>query len=207
MDHEMGIIDQTPNQTQNYYLKKTLQFLVPISIISFLLSYFSLLPLIFHNLQFYSSFYPFLDRKCMFLVCNGILAFLANNLGLTKSFNGDGSDQIPEMLAAVPEENEIPLQQHQDDGGVSDEAMDITHEMVVSTAAATLESEEWGKDEDEDYDDDEDEESLGVEDILTPCVNEMRVSTEEMNKKFDEFIRRMKEEIRIEAREQYMIAV
>ncbi|KAH6795871.1 hypothetical protein C2S51_036857 [Perilla frutescens var. frutescens] len=162
----------------------------------------------------------------MFLLCNGILAFLANNMklntsalnlnygGFLKRFDEeDGHDErLPQMLLfqenaasmeyvdhtasddAVSEEKEI-----QDDDGDEDE--DRENEMMSS-----LESEEWGEEEEEEEeDDDEVEENAGVDD--TSSVNEMRVSTEELNKKFDEFIRKMKEGIRIEAQQQYMILV
>ncbi|KAH6834304.1 hypothetical protein C2S53_004667 [Perilla frutescens var. hirtella] len=154
----------------------------------------------------------------MFLLCNGILAFLANNMKLNLNYGGflkrfdeeDGHDEhLPQMLLfqenaasmeyvdhtpsddAVSEEKEI-----QDDDGDEDE--DRENEMMIS-----LESEEWGEEEEDD--DDEVEENAGVDD--TSSVNDMRVSTEELNKKFDEFIRKMKEGIRIEAQQQYMILV
>ncbi|KAL1566915.1 hypothetical protein AAHA92_02455 [Salvia divinorum] len=197
-DADYYIIDQTTNQTNNFYLKKTLQFLVPISIISFLVSYFSVFSIILHSLQFYSSIFPSLsERKCMFFLCNGILAFLAKNLNLNTSardnFNVEDClfygeyDHNSSDAAAVPEEKEVKVQ----DSRVSQNAAEeIETEMVC---------EEWNEDED-------DEESEGVEESPS-VVSDMRVSTEELNKKFDEFIRRMKEEIRIEARQQYLIVV
>ncbi|XP_057795179.1 nonsense-mediated mRNA decay protein 2-like [Salvia miltiorrhiza] len=188
------------NQTHNFYLKKTLQFLLPISIISFLVSYFSVFSLLFHSL----------DRKCMFLLCNGILAFLAKSLTspLThgeKNFDDEDAlffrenaayvEYVDHTSSAVPEEIEIKVQ----DDSVSQNinaAEEIETEMVTS--------EEWEGDEDEDEDDDNDDDD-GEQ--VQGVVSDMRVSTEELNKKFDEFIRKMKEEIRIEARQQYLIAV
>lgn len=213
----MEMIDQTANQTHNFfYIKKTLQFLVPISIISFLVSYYySLFSLIFHPLHFYYSIFPSLalDRKCMFLLCNGILAFLAKNLKLnTSSALNHGQnldDELKDGLvfhenaayveyvdqpasdAAVPKEIEIKVEQEENNG---------VSQSVAEEEIFILESEEWGDDED-----DEDQVE-GVEESPS-VVSDMRVSTEELNKKFDEFIRKMKEEIRIEARQQYLIAV
>jgi len=54
------------------------------------------------------------------------------------------------------------------------------------------------EEEEEEEEDDEDEGGGGGEDGL--------LSTDELNKKFDEFIRRMKEEIRIEAQQQLAMA-
>lgn len=194
---EYIINDPTANRTHNYFLKRTLQFLVPISVISFLVSYFS------HPLHFYSSIIPFLnqalDRKCMFLICNGILAFLANSLKLSGSaldheedgfvFRGNDCAQLDD--AAVVEEMEMEVQHEEDDVG------------APPNLAEEIEREEW----EEEGDDDDDDEVESSPSVMVEEVNEMRVSTEDLNKKFDEFIRKMKEEIRTEARQQYLIVV
>ncbi|KAI3466499.1 hypothetical protein Pfo_023162 [Paulownia fortunei] len=184
----------------------------------------------FRNLQFSTLIFPLLaqalDRKCMFLICNGILAFLAKNLKLTGTSSGlnygefmkiteDGVKQIqelPQILegaaavqenaasmeyfdsplnVAVPEEKQTALQHEQDYDGSQKEAEEIKNGGLI------LESEDWEEEEEE-----EDlEESRGLEGTpLKEEVNDAGVSTEELNKKFEEFIRRMKEEIRIKAR-------
>ncbi|XP_047965151.1 uncharacterized protein LOC125209600 [Salvia hispanica] len=152
---------------------------------------------------YYSSIFPSLsERKCIFLLFNGILAFLAKNLNLNTSardnfdredclFNVE-YDQNSSNASVIIEEIEVKVQ----DDRVSQNAADeiIETEMVC---------EDWNEDEDED---EGDEESEGVEESAS-VVSDMRVSTEDLNKKFDEFIRKMKEEIRIEARQQYLIVV
>lgn len=162
----------------------------------------------------------------MFLICNGILAFLAKNLKLSSSgLNGlitknveEGLKQmtvdLPEILAvqenaasmeyvetpldvAVPEEKQViaVAQQEEDCEGLNEREPAET-----KADGLILESEEW---EDEEEEEEEMEESRGAESTL---VSDANVSTEELNRKFEEFIRKMKEEIRIEAR-QPLIAV
>ncbi|KAL0310788.1 UNVERIFIED_CONTAM: hypothetical protein Sangu_2373500 [Sesamum angustifolium] len=161
----------------------------------------------------------------MFLICNGILAFLAKNMKLSSSgLNGlimknaeEGEKQmsdLPEILGvqenvasmeyvetpldvAVQEENQVmPIaQQEQDCEGLNEGEPEETN-----ADGLILESDEW---EDEEGEDQEMEESRGAESTI---VSDANVSTEELNRKFEEFIRKMKKEIRIEARQQ-LIAV
>ncbi|XP_042041373.1 glutamic acid-rich protein-like [Salvia splendens] len=162
-------------------------------------------------MEFYSSsiFQSLGERKCMFLLCNGILAFLAKNLNLNTSArdNFDREDCLftveydhnSSNASEVPEEIEIKVQ---DDRASQNAADEIIETEIVC--------EDWNEDEDEDGDeDDEDEDGDEDDEESEPpsVVSDMRVSTEELNKKFDEFIRKMKEEIRIEARQQYLIVV
>ncbi|KAI3456576.1 hypothetical protein Pfo_013239 [Paulownia fortunei] len=237
MDQQGDCIVETATGTQKFYqfIKKTLQFLVLVSLFSSLYSYFSGFPFFFsYNLQFSTWIFPLfakaLDRKYMFLICNGILAFLAKNLrfsssslnysGLTKSAE-DGVKQITELppmlkeatvqenvasveyascppIVAVAEEEQTAQQQEQDYGDIYKGAKEM------KTAGIILESEDWEEEEEED---DELRENR-VMDGTSPTeeVNDASVSTEELNQKFEEFIRKVKEEIRIDAQQQLITA-
>ncbi|KAL0300898.1 UNVERIFIED_CONTAM: hypothetical protein Sradi_6366600 [Sesamum radiatum] len=222
----------TPPQNHHHLMmigRAFLQFLVPLSIFSFLVSYyFPGFPFFFFIPRNLHQLLPLvaqaLDRKYMFLICNGILAFLAKNLKLSSSgLNGlimknaeEGEKQmsdLPEILGvqenaasmeyvgtpsdvAVPEENQVMAvaQQEQDCEGLSEGEPEETN-----ADGLILESDEWEVEEGEE----EMEESRGAESTI---VSDANVSTEELNRKFEEFIRKMKEEIRIEARQQ-LIAV
>ncbi|KAG8365341.1 hypothetical protein BUALT_Bualt18G0094600 [Buddleja alternifolia] len=157
----------------------------------------------------------------MFLICNGIVAFLAKNLKLmisssdhniidehiTNTTEDHGGKQVSEF-----EQNE-EISRVQENVAVSSSSMDEQIEnadddgevAVAKTIALEQERDYEGDDEDEE-DDDEDEveveESMSVE-----ITSDARVSTEELNKKFEEFIRKMKEEIRVEAQRQVLVAV
>ncbi|KAG6387520.1 hypothetical protein SASPL_152712 [Salvia splendens] len=140
----------------------------------------------------------------MFLLFNGILAFLAKNLNVNLNTSARDNfdredcffnveyDHNSSNASVVIEEIEVKVQDDRASQNAADEIIET--EMVCED-----------RNEDEDGDED-DEESEGVEESAS-VVSDMRVSTEELNKKFDEFIRKMKEEIRIEARQQYLIVV
>ncbi|KAK4434777.1 hypothetical protein Salat_0640600 [Sesamum alatum] len=210
MDQNAGcIIETSTTPTQNHHTlmirRAFLQFLIPLSIFSFLVSYFPGLNL----------FAQALDRKYMFLICNGILAFLAKNLKLSSSAGlscggfmknieegvkeiedlpeilKESSDQENAASIAVPEEKQA-IAAVQDCEGLNEPASEET-----SDGGLILES--------EDEEDEEMEEGRGAE-SSTLVISDASVSTEELNRKFEEFIRKMKEEIRIEARQQ-LIAV
>lgn len=199
------------------FINKTLQFLVVVSFSFFLYSYFSGFPFFFfsYNLQLSSLIFPLcaraLDRKYMFLVCNGIVVFLAKT-GILNSAE-DGAEKVTEIPAVMKEETfrtnaesmeytinstqvavseEQTIQQHsvQDDGDIDKGA-----EETKMTDGTLLESEELEEEDDEYLEENKTIDSLSE-------VNEARVSTEELNRKIEEFIRKMKEEIRIEAQQQ-----
>ncbi|PIM99057.1 hypothetical protein CDL12_28453 [Handroanthus impetiginosus] len=222
-------MDQNSNKNQNSYhpfITKTLHLLVPLSIFSFI--YY------IHNILHFSSLiFNHLDRKYMFLICNGILVVLAKNLKLSSSnlnyveIAEDKVQQITELPRVLEEDAVQENAASMDDNKIVEDGVQqitelprvLEEEAVQETAAsedyienvAVLEEKQVELQQEmksgdfilESEDEDENEESGGLEGIL---VNDARVSTEELNKKFEEFIRKMKEEIRIEARQQ-LIAV
>lgn len=251
------IPSNNPNKHHRLFMKRTLQVLVPVSLASFLLSYtssrFSFL--FTYTLQYYLTFiYPLLahtfERKYMFLICNGILAFLVKTL----SFNDDSSflsvsgiddndesatkvadefrgkpvsaESSPDQnVAFADDEEEEEEEKHgtnQIKGAVAGEeepqeeaalaVVELGGKPKVSSAVEKevrqtrdfiIESEELDMMSEVD-DEEEDMEEGGK--ALAEQEMDVNVNTEELNKKFEEFIRRMKEDIRIQARQQ-LIAV
>ncbi|CAA0818010.1 Unknown protein [Striga hermonthica] len=138
----------------------------------------------------------------MFLICNAILAFLAKNSKFSSSFGfnhgeamktvEDGLKQITEMslvlvesaaanedvMGVVDEEAEQMTQQDEEDDANDENTAGI----IIS----------------ENLDDHDDDDGVVHRKSTMEDVNDASVSTEELNKKFEEFIRKMKEEIRIE---------
>ncbi|KAH7837786.1 hypothetical protein Vadar_017989 [Vaccinium darrowii] len=191
--------------------KKALQFLVSLSLFSFLFLSCSSSPNshFFHYLKFHSSTLVLpilsqaLDRKFIFLICNGIVAVLAKTLSFTNS-SSPSSDFVEDVVKAVAETG----------APVEDRAIIES----LEHASAGIEQEE---EDDEDLrgespalisGTEEEDQEVEESDCLIPPLtaedegNEVNVSTEELNRKIEEFIRKMKEEIRIGA-QQPLIAV
>ncbi|XP_043689005.1 uncharacterized protein LOC122639995 [Telopea speciosissima] len=222
------------------FLKKTLQLLISICVFFFFLSYsatFSFLELSF-NLYFSTfSFQLFdhtIDRNYMFLLCNGILFFLAMNSGLI-SYSSVETDKIhdefqrrnrddlqrvnemPEKKASASEEV-VVLERIQTSenalggggGGGGGNGCLITVEdgngyliavgresgFLTAGAAATSTSTSTSTaaaETEEEVEEEENEEGNGW------------ISTEELNKKCEDFIRKMKQGIRSEAQRQLVM--
>ncbi|PIN18612.1 hypothetical protein CDL12_08715 [Handroanthus impetiginosus] len=213
------IVETTKTQKCYHFIKMTLHFIILLSFLSFVYSYFSGFPVFFsYNLQFSTLIFPLfahaLDRKYMFLICNGILAFLAKNLNFSSSslnYGGvmksaeDGVKQITELPAILQEatvqENVVTVAEgkrmtHQREQGFEDFNIDVDEMKITGTISD-------GKGEEGEDDDEELKGSTALEGTSSKEeINDASVSTEELNKKFEEFIRKMKEEIRIEAQQQ-----
>nr|GMD40843.1 uncharacterized protein LOC113710597 [Ipomoea batatas] len=151
-----------PNKYPLCYLKKALQFLVPLS----------LLILSSYNFHFSHA----LERKYMFLICNGILFFLAKTLTFTSSFTD--LDYTPFNVQSLPPETLIGLDH---DAHQLQQQQEEKEEIFSSSGHGG---------------------ALKVE-----ADDEKGGGAEELNRRVEEFIRKMKEEIRIEAKQQHLIAV
>ncbi|XP_039167150.1 glutamic acid-rich protein-like, partial [Eucalyptus grandis] len=223
-------------------------------------------PLLLHDPL--SIFTRSLERKFMFLVCNGILAFLAKSSCSSSSSSPSGSDldgddelfrkkdrsawdDLPEDEIKVSasgsseveavtaedaattgyneyQENNLVLaaEEGEEEGEEEDEKLQVQgkdteeedeaeqqEEQILQDTGAEDENETWVVEDDDRHSKQEEEELeergyMGKE-PESPAVatgSEEMMSTEELNKKFEEFIRKMKEEIRIEAKSQ-LIAV
>ncbi|KAI8567185.1 hypothetical protein RHMOL_Rhmol02G0100800 [Rhododendron molle] len=186
------------NETQkkfnknHLFLKMTLQLLVSISVLSLFISYSSDLS---HFLHYYygqvsAMLCPVLsqtlERKYMFLICNGIIAFLAKTFSFT-SYSPSGPDII-DMLVTSNEHGMMPVREMEEPVEHKEAAIRGLCQAIIT----------------ETDDDKDDGEKVGGG-CLVPSFseedggNEADMSTDELNRKFDEFIRKMKEEIRIGA--------
>ncbi|CAI8590529.1 unnamed protein product [Vicia faba] len=197
----MNQIEKGLNKKQ--FLKRSLQFVLSISAFSIFLCYYS--SGFFMNTQtsnvyiFYTCFFTFfthtLERKYMFLICNGILAFLAKNMFIITTTSSDfeslpivsfeSLEEVGDVVADEEyyEEKVEEIEEHKE-GTLYIQNEGIEEEGTESEDVANMLAQ----------DDNDDE---GEETILT--TNEELVDTEELNKKFEEFIRKMKEEMKIEA--------
>uniref|UniRef100_A0A6N2K3R3 DUF4408 domain-containing protein n=1 Tax=Salix viminalis TaxID=40686 RepID=A0A6N2K3R3_SALVM len=196
------------DQTYQHYFLRILQFLISVSLLSLFLCFspgFSLFPkpLIFYiNTGVFSFFGHYLERKYMFLICNGILAILAKSSvssSKTSAFYERELPSEPTLSSAIAEATV-------DDQEVHVASVEPLEDIVLATEEEEEEetaSSEALVSEEEDFMEEntecmvKQEEDEGDEELT---------STEELNRRFEEFIRKMKEEIRNEAQQQ-LIAV
>ncbi|XP_075477095.1 uncharacterized protein LOC142518235 [Primulina tabacum] len=192
----------TQQRSLNKFLKK---ILLSVSIFSFLFSYYhsfyssSLLEYP-RNLHHFSA-NPFrfsshaMNKSYVFLICNGILVFLSKTSGLVPCSPGfDVNDLLQKRV-----NDDICLQMYDD---FFDTKEPVLHKELLSAAPNAEEQGEEDLNEEmkqvsifiaDEEEKEEEEKEKEVEEML---------STEELNQKFEEFIRRMKEDIMInEARE------
>ncbi|GAU14715.1 hypothetical protein TSUD_203640 [Trifolium subterraneum] len=114
-----------------------------------------------------------LERKYMFLICNILIAFLAK----TSSTSSHGLEYSQYSQPSIFNKEE--------------------HDEEVAVQVMK-------KNDDNDDDDEEEEEDDDIDELVTTMVSAKEeeelgdINTEELNRKFDEFIRKMKEEIRIQ---------
>ncbi|KAL2495624.1 hypothetical protein Fot_39381 [Forsythia ovata] len=208
MDQNGDSTIQTTNETQSHYqfIKKILQFLVPLSLLSLSICHIIGVSFFFTyiNFRFSTLIFPLfahaLDRKFMFLICNGILAFLAKNSSLFLQI-----PELPKMKEAVVEENEASMK-----SSTLENVAVAEEEKQQEIGSFEKETEERNNGawiaESEAEDDDAVEDGTTLDgDSLVEDVNYASVNTDELNKKFEEFIKKMKEEIRIEAQQQLFV--
>eukprot|EP00262_Sarcandra_glabra_P015625 TRINITY_DN4872_c0_g1_i2.p1 TRINITY_DN4872_c0_g1~~TRINITY_DN4872_c0_g1_i2.p1 ORF type:complete len:193 (-),score=52.61 TRINITY_DN4872_c0_g1_i2:99-677(-) len=172
-------------------LKSVLQFLLPISIFSFFLSYSPLITCFLNSLTvifstYFSHLFGYLsDRKFIFFLCHGILVFLLGDSGFIRSFpsrndlydefyisNGDilrPGTEFSDIKTFVGEKKQQQQQQQQEE-----------------------EEEEGEKQQPQPPEEEQEEEGL--------------LSNEEMNIRFEELKRRVTEKTRIGAHQLRLMA-
>lgn len=256
-------------------LKKVTKLLLSVSVFSLLLSYSSsFYPIFIHSFKS-NSLFPhnlqvllthILDKNFTFLICNGILVFLAKTSGLLRSHSGrDHQRRIQKInvvgiqmdhLATGTSLEELENYDNQEStdvkeyspvspncplkeapaGGAWDSTNHDEYLLIKGSKNEEQEKSEAKEGEVEDigllstgvgqgaqqdhtnycFTNDEDIEkdsesilSFGKEDAEDKIRSESSalVSTEELNKRFDEFIRKMRERLRIEAAGQKLIMV
>ncbi|KAE8703936.1 Tetratricopeptide repeat-like superfamily protein [Hibiscus syriacus] len=162
---------------QSISLKLVTKILLPFSLLSAILSY----PLLcnFQTLAYSLQLFSFsVGKTYMFVLCNGLIFFIATGSGLIGSFAVE-SDVKADKIARISEggsRRELEVESSEPKKAEVDQREELP--LVV-------EEERWNElvsvDEDED-------EALEL------------MSNEELNKKCDDFIRRIKEGIKFEAR-------
>ncbi|XP_030541370.2 uncharacterized protein LOC115748868 [Rhodamnia argentea] len=258
-------MDQTNQQklsrfTKSQFLKKLTKLLLSISVFSLLFSSSSLLSFL-QPWHFQLSTFPLrlvthaVDKNCIFLLCNGILVFLAKNSGFigskTRSRRGTGNKEpaketlymMENKLLATDIDNGVFHDVAREDFSLEGEGKTLNgknnnHEDCVVEVEAEdvcFHAEECTRDDDnDDVDEVEQEDSIHFSTLkagtavaisnshgdeeLDDCGGAREDETgevysdgnnamtaEELDKKFDEFIRRMKEGIMIEAQQQQQL--
>ncbi|RID72107.1 hypothetical protein BRARA_C04013 [Brassica rapa] len=176
------------------------------SIFSLLLSYSSLVSSLQQSLHLLSMYISLVDKKYMFLLCNGIVGFIMGNFktllhGSTAMniveeteelrINHMRKSEMKRVVALlgeqrVPKKEEGECVSKEEDG---EERVDLLREEEVTIV---FEDDNGGKDLTvitiDEHDDDDDE------------INDDFLSSEDLNKKCEEFIRKMKAGIRSESR-------
>ncbi|KAF7140478.1 hypothetical protein RHSIM_Rhsim06G0176100 [Rhododendron simsii] len=164
-------------RTQFQFPKKPIQILLSISAFSILLSLSLFFPLFSSCIAAFSSriFTYTTDRNYIFLFCNGLLAFLIKN---SSAVNTDQDHR-----KSVPEKTEL---------GREEVLVEFKEEKGKENN--TLTSHDESEEEEEDV-----EEFIVEEEEEEEEEGEGLMSAEELNKKCEEFIRKMREGIKIEA--------
>ncbi|XP_042520852.1 uncharacterized protein LOC122094192 [Macadamia integrifolia] len=202
-------------------LKKALQFLISLCVFCFLLSHSSMISFLDLSFNLYFSTFSAqlfdytIERKYMFLLCNGILVFLAMNSGLISS--------SPLETAGIHIHDELHRRNRDDLQGaseLSDKKASVTEEEVVLGSSKNSESAlvVGGRGGNGRLITVEDQNgyliAVGRESSSVPASvaaaededeDEEEGSTEELNKKCDDFIRNFKHRIKTEAQRQLVV--
>lgn len=204
------------------------QLLLSVSVFSFLFSYSSL-QYYFSGDSLHFLSHAVLDKNCLFLICNGLLVFLAKTSGFIRPPSGPDQDdvvrtRISDTLQSALEKYVLeevavlhaPTKEEKDETAPES---DSSSGEEVSIFIAESSEEELGGDcglEDREEEEEKNENSeaesnrfwLFDEDEEEDEEDEEEMSTEELNRKVEDFIRRMKEEIIVsEAAEKKMLVV
>ncbi|XP_068669037.1 uncharacterized protein [Aristolochia californica] len=180
-------------------LRRTLQVLalISLSIVSLLFSDLSWLPSSLTSIDiFLSSFVSgflqaYMNKTVIFLLCNGILFIVSGFPGFVISSNNSLHDEVPHV------QSETRFQEPKVLAPQKETTEETAWPVVIFSAEEEGENLEMGKElqiiiEYKQEDKDEDEEEEEKEEIL---------NFEESDARFEDFIRRMKEGMRIEERQ------
>ncbi|KAL6284237.1 hypothetical protein ACE6H2_015166 [Prunus campanulata] len=223
------------NSIDNQLLKKATKFLLSVSVVTFCIPNSSLLSCLHSlNFYFstfpYQLFTHTIDKNCMFLICNLLLVVLAKCSGLIRSpspphrtndettfKNREGGSGFESPML----ETEEPAIQKEDvkvesmesaehvaaEEGQQSEPLINQVETDAEKAAEEYKDQKVQKPENEFIvpEEEEEEENGTLAEEDEDGNGMLSSSTEELNKKFEDFIRRMKEELRIEAQRQLIM--
>lgn len=210
------------NFSQSHNQSKVIKLLLSVSVLSILLSYSSLVSFLLHSFNAFTSaasvklFSYSFDKNYMFLLCNGLLVFIVKNSGLIGTSPPGSTDlnndehapknsenrkrvvELAETTAPKAKEEVVNVEVEQEQEREDDEIFITVEEEAEEEdkrVLITQDEEEEGCRNSlimvEDHDAYEEE---GIESL----------SREELNKKCDDFIRRMKEGIKLEVQQAVM---
>ncbi|CAO2833664.1 unnamed protein product [Amaranthus hypochondriacus] len=224
------------------FLKKLLQFVISFSMLCFLFLHPSWLHLFHTFISYFSTFSSQLislatDKNYIFLLCNGILVFIAKYSSHTidtrlpllpeTSPNDDLSVKayqqsmqsstktvvLEEVATNNKNENRLLANAVIAEDTVEEKYVvyQITNGVVKEDVINDDEdaeyikkkSDNWFHEELQEEEEDDEKEDEEQEQEEEEAISKM--STEELNRKFDDFIRKMKEELRIEAQQQLIV--
>ncbi|GLT56962.1 hypothetical protein SLA2020_299740 [Shorea laevis] len=241
---------------RSQFLRKFTKLLLSLSVFSLFLSHSSCISML-HSFNFYFQTLPFklishnIDKNCIFLLCNGLLVYLAKFSGLISSSSSKHNNADESFLGyedvqhseTIVMESQVPLLENEVMVETENGSLIETQNKYIIEEAAERETDhkflkeeeetqerkgfqipdgeqeqEDEDDESEDFSEEEEVKEIGgryrystVQEVEEEEEEEEReegnglLTTEELNKKFDEFIRKMKEELRIEARQQLIM--
>ncbi|PSS06461.1 Ankyrin repeat domain-containing protein [Actinidia chinensis var. chinensis] len=174
-------MDETLRKSKQFHFpKKSIQILLSISAFSLLFSCFPFLPLLcnyFSNFSFQLFRYT-TDRNYIFLFCNGILVFLIRNSVMAATSPLGTIDTNPEPIKRNVDVVEVELEKGR---GNENLVTEEGEENDILTEDQVI------------VEEDVEEEGMGL------------LSAEELKKKCDDFIRKMREGIKSEAQQLVMV--
>lgn len=201
---------QSPSQfSKPRPLKLANKFLASVFFLAVIFSCSSLLPLILNFIGFFSCN---IDKNYMFLLCNGILVLIAKSSGFIGSaYQEDNLYGEPTIRNGGRPQKVLELSDKKVTV-VAGEKVDMKVKEVQETEAKSLVMVGEGENVPLITQDQEGEQGdeIGIIDEYVEEEEEGEEATglpsaEELNKKCDDFIRRMKEGIKIEAQQQKMV--
>ncbi|GAV68801.1 hypothetical protein CFOL_v3_12304 [Cephalotus follicularis] len=202
---------QTLSQiTKSEFLKKLTQLLLSVSVFSLLFAHSPVLSLL-HSLTFHFSTFPIqlfshtLDKNCIFFLCNGLVVFLAKFSGLinsSSSKNNQSTDQTfkhyENDTTSFTLETRAPLVEGESLKPVLED-VDVNEGQEIEKLVVEEKRVLYKKERETDFFVAEDEEEEHESGLFNEEEGNGLLTTEELNKKFDDFIRKMKKELKIEA--------
>ncbi|XP_055823570.1 uncharacterized protein LOC129892060 [Solanum dulcamara] len=186
---------------QFYFLKNAMKILLPVSVFSLVFSQsYSLCPSLlhsFHELFSYFSIQVFTyssERNCIFLLCNGILVFIIKNSGLISTTNISDQESHKEFNSTESKNQETKTEflekvveiENQEKVEEETEILSQSDLVSVGTIDVKEDQESYVQIIEELEEEEEEEETLEEEEEET---------LEELHKKCDDFIKRIKKEI------------
>ncbi|CAK8565740.1 unnamed protein product [Lathyrus sativus] len=215
--HKIAFFTRSIKNHHNHLIRLT-PLLVSLSLFPFIFSTSSLISFL-KCFNFYFSTFSLqlithtIDKNCMFLLSNGLLLFvgITRSLSVDESSNSvkDGSQSLYSMVEAqesmlVVKEKTNKLETESEE--VEESVGDISLEEGRGSYILHWEQEEGPKEESRIFDGGDEEKDnetkmVDEEEVLDEASWVLR--TDELNKRFEDFIRRMKEDLRIEAQRQF----